>query len=71
MKRTNVKSKSLASIGYDPDNHILEVEFRNGGIYQYFRVPQNVHDELMKADSMGNYYQKNIRSGGYRFRKVK
>lgn len=44
MKRQSVESSNLASIGYDAENEILEVEFKHGGVYQYFDVPENVYD---------------------------
>ena len=62
MERQSVSSSNLASIGYDAENEILEVEFKHGGIYQYFDVPENVYDELMNADSHGIYFSSNIRN---------
>ena len=63
-------SASIRSIGYDPDNLILEIELRNGGIYQYFQVPENAHRLLLEASSIGGHYTKFIKPV-YRFRKVK
>jgi len=71
MVRARVSSSNLASIGYDPDNRILEVEFRNGGVYQYFDVPERVHSELMSASSHGKYFGVYVKKAGYRFRKIK
>lgn len=62
MKRQLVESSNLASIGYDPENEILEVEFKHGGVYQYFDVSENVYEELMNADSHGVYFSANIRN---------
>lgn len=61
MRRKRVASKSIASVGYDAAAAILEVEFHNGRLYQYFEVPPRVHEELMKADSIGAYFNANIR----------
>lgn len=33
MERENVSSSNLASVGYDEENEILEIEFNHGGIY--------------------------------------
>jgi hypothetical protein len=71
MTRVRVSSSNLASIGYDPDNQILEVEFRNGGVYQYFDVPEHVHRDLMAASSHGRYFGVYVKNAGYRFRKIK
>lgn len=55
MNRTPVDSSNIASIGYDPGSLVLEVEFNNGKVYQYFEVPQGAHDELMSSSSKGSY----------------
>lgn len=68
MNRTEVQSSNIKSIGYE--NGILEIEFLNGSVYQYFDVPQNIYDELMAATaSHGTYLSQNIK-GRYRFARV-
>lgn len=62
MNRTPVNSSALVSVGYDRDGLILETELTGGAIYQYFDVPESVFLELMSADSLGKYYNKNIRN---------
>ncbi|MBW3466869.1 KTSC domain-containing protein [Arthrospiribacter ruber] len=69
MNRQAVTSSNIASIGYEADSQTLEIEFLNGGVYQYFDVPQYVHEELMNASSHGQYLAQNIK-GVYRFSKV-
>lgn len=69
MERQSVESSNLASIGYDAENEILEVEFNHGGIYQYFDVPENVYEELMSAASHGVYFSANIRND-YEYEKM-
>jgi hypothetical protein len=62
MNRDPVASSNVASIGYDDQSETLEVEFRNGTIYQYFSVPINVYEQLCNAPSKGvflNMYIKN------------
>lgn len=70
MNRQSVESSNLASIGYDAEDEILEIEFNHGGIYQYFDVPENVYDELMNASSHGQYFDINIKKAGYEFQKM-
>lgn len=69
MKRETVSSSNLASIGYDSENEILEIEFNHGGVYQYFNVPEEVYEELMSADSHGRYFSANIRND-YEYQKI-
>lgn len=69
MDRESVSSSNIASIGYDESSETLEIEFLNGGLYQYFDVPQRVYEELIAADSHGKYLAANIK-GTYRYSKV-
>ena len=70
MNRISVDSSNLASVGYDKANKILEIEFRNGGVYEYSGVPPQEHTGLMNASSHGEYFDANIKKAGYSFRKV-
>ncbi len=70
MQRKPVDSSNLASVGYDSDAKILEIEFNSGGIYQYFDVPESVYEGLMSASSHGTYFDQNIKNGGYSYSKV-
>lgn len=62
MERTPVSSSDIASIGYDEDNQILEVEFNSGSVYQYSGVPSSEYDGIMSADSKGKYLHANIKN---------
>lgn len=69
MKRVNVDSSNLASVGYDHDSKVLEIAFRvtrHGVFYRYFDVPAEVHEGLMTAKSKGSFFHKNIK-GAYRY----
>ena len=70
MESTPVESENLAAVGYDADEGTLQIEFRNGRIYEYYRVPSSVHHELMGAVSKGEYFSRNIKDV-YRFRRLK
>ena len=61
-RNIKVTSSNLRTVLYDPDEKILEVEFKSGKIYAYFEVPQDVFAELLTADSPGKYFYHNIRS---------
>jgi uncharacterized protein len=69
MHRDPVSSASLKSIGYSEDQEILEVEFVDGGVYQYLEVPREEYVALMGAESHGSYFSHNIR-GAYEYRVV-
>ena len=61
IKRTQVDSSNLNSIGYDVKTKILEIQFNEGSIYQYYQVPQEIYVGLMKAESHGQYFSALIR----------
>ncbi|ULH13633.1 KTSC domain-containing protein [Serratia marcescens] len=50
---------------------ILEVEFKNGSIYQYLYVPYAHYQGLMGASSKGGYLDAYIKKGGYQFKQIK
>ena len=62
MERTPVSSSDIASIGYDEDTQTLEVEFKNGSVYQYSGIPSTEHDGIMNSDSKGKYLHANIKN---------
>lgn len=70
MERKYVVSSNIASIGYDAEQMILEVEFNYGSIYQYFDVPESVYEGLMTADSYGKYLDAYVKKAGYRYEKL-
>lgn len=61
MKRTPVTSSSIASVGYDDAEQVMEIEFRTGKVYQYPSVSPEKHAELMAAPSVGKYYAANFK----------
>ena len=69
MDRQPVQSSNLVSVGYDASSQTMEIEFRDGRVYQYFDVPGSVFDELVVAASAGSYFHHNIR-GVYRYARL-
>ena len=65
-----VTSSNLASVGYDEDSLTLRVEFLNGTLYDYYNVPKEVFLDLLNATSKGQFFNQNIKKGGYPFSKV-
>lgn len=69
MERIPVSSSNVASIGYDPSNSTLEVEFLNGNTYEYYGVPESIYNDFMNADSKGRFLDQQIKKMGYQYRK--
>jgi len=61
IKRIPVASSNIASVGYDKEAHILEIEFHHGAIYQYVDVPEKVYEELMSSPSQGAYFKNELK----------
>ncbi|MER9548340.1 KTSC domain-containing protein [Mesorhizobium sp. M0322] len=61
MERQSVTSGNLAEVGYDPDLETLEVQFRHGGVYQYYNVPLYMNERLMTAESLGRFFNTEIK----------
>ena len=71
MQRVSVDSSSIASIGYAPEQQVLELEFRQSGeVYQYFDVPTEEHAAFLAADSKGTYLNLQFKPRQYRYRRV-
>ncbi|MGH2476385.1 MAG: KTSC domain-containing protein [Candidatus Limnocylindrales bacterium] len=61
MNRIPLESRTLATAGYDDPSATMELEFVEGRVYRYFVVPRSVFDALLSADSVGRFFQENIR----------
>jgi hypothetical protein len=61
MGRVPVKSSILAAIGYDRDAKLLEVELRDGSVYQYYAVPPDVYREFVTTSSHGRYFNETVK----------
>ena len=69
MQRTPVVSSNIASVGYDDTTATLEVEFRDGSVYQYFDVPAHEKEALINAGTVGGYLNAHVK-GVYRYARV-
>ena len=63
MERQPVKSTNVKSVGYNAEEKILEVAFRNGGIYQYAGVQPEMFADLLEAESIGRFVAQVVRAG--------
>ena len=59
---TYVQSGALEQLSYDEHTRTLRAKFRDSGrIYLYRGVPQDVYDALIFADSLGVYFNSQVR----------
>lgn len=66
---TPVQSSMLAAHGYDADSQTLAVQYKNGAVFHYDGVPPEVADGLANADSIGKFFNANIK-GVFEPRKI-
>jgi hypothetical protein len=59
---TYVDSSNLEQVGYDSDAMELHVIFKDGSLYVYSDVPQQIYEELLVAPSKGSYLNREVKS---------
>lgn len=67
--KQSVVSSQLKEVEYDTETSILTVTFMQDKKYEYKDVPADVFRELIEADSIGSYFNKNIKSK-YEFKQI-
>ena len=70
MRRVNVKSSNIKSIGHNFLTKNMEIEFNGGNIYRYKKVPRHVFKDMLDSDSKGKFFWQNIRFD-YPYKKYK
>ena len=55
------QSSCFSEVGYNPGTETLRVCFRTSGYYLYYNFSQDDYDKFIAADSLGTYYNKNIK----------
>jgi KTSC domain-containing protein len=70
MRRARVRSSSIRSVGYDLEQHVLEIEYAGGGVYDYLDVPPEEALGLLESASLGRYVNGEIKPH-YRCRPVR
>ena len=62
IDRQQVASSNVVAIGYDTQTQTLEVEFMSGWVYQYYGVPEVLHQQIMQASSKGQFLHQYIKN---------
>lgn len=56
MDRDAVTSSNIISAGYDPTSETLEIEFKDGSVYQYYNVSEHLYEQFQSASSKGQFF---------------
>lgn len=62
MNRMPVESSNLRSVGFDAETQTMEIEFKNGGVYQYANIEEKLFDEFLRSNSKGQFFHQNFKS---------
>lgn len=65
IPREPLESTAIAAVGYSKRLHALEIEFRDGLIYRYLEVPNEIYSDLVAAESKARFYNQNIKGKFY------
>lgn len=68
MNLQRVKSSNIEAIGHEGET--LVVRFRGGATYEYEGVLRTTFGVLREAQSVGATFDRLIRKGSYKYRKV-
>lgn len=55
--REIVRSNFLASVGFDPDRGVLQIEFLNGRVYEIHKFDESQFEKHIKYDWCDQTYQ--------------
>ena len=66
---TTEKSSQISSMEHDSETEVLKIEFRRGGVYEYYKVPWDVWEDLISRESVGKGFHALIR-GQYEYKKL-
>jgi len=62
MNRDAVSSSNIMSAGYDAGSETLEIEFKDGTVYQYYNVSEHLYEQFQSASSKGQFFNVYIKN---------
>jgi KTSC domain len=63
------ESSNISGFDYMKETQVLIVEFKNGGRYNYYDVPEAVFEGMKTASSKGQFLAQNVKNV-YRYARV-
>ena len=63
------ESSNISGFDYIKETQVLIVEFKNGGRYNYYDVPEAVFEGMKAASSKGQFLAQNVKNV-YRYARV-
>ncbi len=65
-----VTSSNIGRAVFNTEDNNLMIEFNNGSIYEYEKVPLETFTDFKKAESQGKHFNANI-SKTFKYKKIK
>ena len=66
-KMYGIKSSHISRVGwlYDEETNqgVMRVEFKSGGIYEYFPVSKQLNNEFWASSNKGKFFTTDIKNG--------
>jgi len=71
MELIKIKSSNIEQVGFEENvkisfnqepMNVLRVVFNSGYTYDYYKVPKEIYESLLEAESAGMYFHKNIKN---------
>ena len=60
--RVYLDSSALTAVSFSPESNVLEVEFRDGVVYEYVGVSSSLYEQLLNASSKGAFLVRFVRN---------
>ncbi len=60
------QSSNIARFAYEAPSQVLTVEFKTGGTYNYFDIPDVIFEQMTAASSKGQFLAQKIK-GRFRY----
>lgn len=55
----------MTSVGYDCFHSVLEIEFKNRRVVEFFEVPPDCFTDFMRTPLKDEFFEHRIRNGGF------
>jgi hypothetical protein len=68
IKMLEVKSSNVKKIGWEKE--VLRIQFNNDSMYEYYKVPKEVYENLLTAQSKGSFVSRNI-ARNFEYKRIK
>lgn len=55
-------SSVIKAVAWDSEDNTLVIQFNSNTVWAYYNISQEIYQTLIASESMGNFFNKNIRN---------